>query len=1031
MNCKRNYFTFTLLFFLCLSASLTAQKNLDERLSANRATLEQTPKTSIFNPIDKAELKSQAELPQEFDAYSIDVLSTNRILKEKSGVLKLVLPFQGDQITLELVKANIFTSEFKVRAASNPKQELKLDLGVQYWGKVVGQKNSMVALSFSNNEIGGVLSFNRGNFNLGKLKGSEDYILYKASDFDIPISVACQADHIEQPVRTVPPKTTTYRMDETNCVGLYVETALDIFDEEGSVAAVTDKMVLIFNEVIMLFDNEAVNVNLNELFVWDVEDPYDANDSFGYLTDLVNNVSSDAGDLVHLLSYDLLGGVAYLDQLCGNLNYGFSGISPNYNTVPTYSWTVEVITHEIGHNLGSPHTHGCVWNGNGTPIDGCGAEAGFSEGCDGPIPDAGTIMSYCHLISGVGIDFNLGFGEQPGDLIRDEVYNAGCLTTCSECETIGQVCDDGDDCTIGDEYDTLCNCIGVYTDADNDGVCVADDPNDLDPCVPIECPECFDHTLTITLDDFPQETSWDVVDGNGDVIASGGTYGSIPDGTTITETFCLEEGCFDFTIYDSYGDGICCDYGIGSYELADQDGNIIVSGGDFTFDETTSFCVEDSSGPCDVVDSNDIESGFGIWNDGGADAARVNNAAFADSGNFSLMIKDNTSTSVLTTDVLDLGGIAEVTLDFSFLTIGFNSVNHDFWIQVSTNGGASYSTVKEYVYTEDFVNSERYYESVSIFAGFTDNTRIRFRCDAAGNNDKVYIDDVVISQCTESSATCDDGIQNGDETEIDCGGSICVPCEGCYVQDDNDLEVSLGIWVDGGADARRNSNDAPFADSGVFCLRIQDGTDESNFTTMNLDMSSYDFVQIGFSFITNSIEAGEGFVAEISTNGGSSFSTIGTWELNTDFVNGERYFVTAAATGTFTTETKLRLRATGSNNSDRIYIDDILIDGCYNAPGLIDQTSIGRSVAKTNISFKAYPNPSYVSQSINIEIESNSETVNAELINMFGQLILNEIVDKDAYHNYQISTKDLTDGAYFLRIGTKEDFQIEKIMILK
>ena len=33
---------------------------------------------------------------------------------------------------------------------------------------------------------------------------------------------------------------------------------------------------------------------------------------------------------------------------------------------------------------------------------------------------------------------------------------------------------------------------------------------------------------------------------------------------------CLPDGCYDFVIYDSYGDGICCSYGIGSYTLTDD-----------------------------------------------------------------------------------------------------------------------------------------------------------------------------------------------------------------------------------------------------------------------------------------------------------------------------------------------------------------------------------------------------------------------------------------------------------------------------
>ena len=36
--------------------------------------------------------------------------------------------------------------------------------------------------------------------------------------------------------------------------------------------------------------------------------------------------------------------------------------------------------------------------------------------------------------------------------------------------------------------------------------------------------------------------------------------------------------------------------------------------------------------------------------------------------------------------------------------------------------------------------------------------------------------DVVLCQCPVSAATCSDGIQNGNETATDCGGSSCNKC---------------------------------------------------------------------------------------------------------------------------------------------------------------------------------------------------------------------------------------------------------------
>lgn len=129
-----------------------------------------------------------------------------------------------------------------------------------------------------------------------------------------------------------------------------------------------------------------------------------------------------------------LGGVAItINGLCSQDNFSYSDVTTSFSTVPTYSWTIQVISHEFGHLLGSPHTHGCYWNDNDTAIDGCGQQAGYSEGdCpQAPIPSSavkGTIMSYCHLTN-AGISFSNGFGPQPAALILSTVNGSACLST--------------------------------------------------------------------------------------------------------------------------------------------------------------------------------------------------------------------------------------------------------------------------------------------------------------------------------------------------------------------------------------------------------------------------------------------------------------------------------------------------------------------------------------------------------------------------------------------------------------------------
>ncbi|WP_109302717.1 reprolysin-like metallopeptidase [Aquimarina sp. AU474] len=101
---------------------------------------------------------------------------------------------------------------------------------------------------------------------------------------------------------------------------------------------------------------------------------------------------------------------------------------------------------------------------------------------------------------------------------------------------------------------------------------------------------CTDVVLTLNFDDYPQETSWQITNSSNQVVASGGTYGSQPDGSTLTLTECLDPGTYTFTLNDSYGDGMCCAYGNGSYSLSSQ-GTTIASGGQFGSSETTTFTV--------------------------------------------------------------------------------------------------------------------------------------------------------------------------------------------------------------------------------------------------------------------------------------------------------------------------------------------------------------------------------------------------------------------------------------------------------
>ncbi len=86
-------------------------------------------------------------------------------------------------------------------------------------------------------------------------------------------------------------------------------------------------------------------------------------------------------------------------------------------------------------------------------------------------------------------------------------------------------------------------------------------------------------TLTIDTDQYGEETSWEFVDAGGNVLAAGPAT-PYPNNSpqTYTENVTLPDGeCYMFFIYDSYGDGICCNYGNGSYTLEDSDGTVLIT----------------------------------------------------------------------------------------------------------------------------------------------------------------------------------------------------------------------------------------------------------------------------------------------------------------------------------------------------------------------------------------------------------------------------------------------------------------------
>ena len=147
--------------------------------------------------------------------------------------------------------------------------------------------------------------------------------------------------------------------------------------------------------------------------------------------------------------------VAWLQAACGEYGYSVSGymIGSFANSTQTNpgNWDIIVSTHEIGHNIGTWHTHD--YN-----IDTC-ASGGVQRG---------TIMSYCHVVSGATSNIDLRFHRGTAEpVVAWETKSAPCLA--SDCNGNGIA--DADEIASGSLADSNTDGIpDTCQDCDGDGL---------------------------------------------------------------------------------------------------------------------------------------------------------------------------------------------------------------------------------------------------------------------------------------------------------------------------------------------------------------------------------------------------------------------------------------------------------------------------------------------------------------------------------------------------------------------------------
>jgi Zinc carboxypeptidase/Domain of unknown function (DUF5011)/GEVED domain/Secretion system C-terminal sorting domain/Fibronectin type III domain len=236
------------------------------------------------------------------------------------------------------------------------------------------------------------------------------------------------------------------------------------------------------------------------------------------------------------------------------------------------------------------------------------------------------------------------------------------------------------------------------------------------------------------------------------------------------------------------------------------------------------------------------------------------------------------------------------------------------------------------------------------------------------------------------------------------------------------FETGWDGWTSGGIDCARYSGSR--SAEGSFSIYIRDNTGTTSaMTSPAFNFTSYNQVQVTFSFYAVSMESGEDFWLRYFN--GSTWVTVAQYARGTNFNNNTFYTTTVTLNATqynFASNSQFRFQNDASADDDLIYIDRVIITGIRNNTAKESISSKTLDIQENIISkneFLLYPNP--VKEGI-LNITPKAFDVSYRIINAIGQVV------NKGKTTQEIDVTDLEAGTYFLEVNDGKEIVTKRFI---